>query len=154
MEDKVMNHLGYQGSMTISIEDGVLHGSILNINDLVTYEAETPSELLKAFKESVEEYLSFCKRKGVSPEKPMSGSFNVRIGQELHKKSVQYAARKAISLNEFIKAAITSYLECEGKEIHHHYHLGDQAESASWAARVPIDAPATQAPKFIMKVVH
>lgn len=155
MEDKVMNHLGYQGSISVSIEDGVIHGSILHINDLVTYEAETPDKLVIAFREAVEDYLEYCEKKGVSPDKPMSGSFNIRIGATLHRQSVQYAAKKGITLNELIKNAISNYLSCDGKEIHHHFHIGEPAASASWATRVQVDAPAP-ATKIAthLKVVH
>ena len=40
---------GYQGSVETSIEDGVLHGKIMFINDLVTYEATTLKALEKQF---------------------------------------------------------------------------------------------------------
>lgn len=140
MEDKVMNHLGYQGSIAVSLEDNVLYGSILNINDLVSYESENPEGLKLAFEEAVEEYLEFCKRKGVSPNKPVSGSFNVRVGQDLHKRSVQFAAKKAITLNELVKSAIFNYLECDGKEIHHHFHIGEAEEAKSWVTRVSVEA--------------
>lgn len=157
MEDKVMNHRGYQGSIAISLEDNVIFGSILNINDLVTYEAETPEGLKAAFIEAVEDYLEFCKKKGVSPDKPVSGSFNVRIGQELHKKAVQFATKKDIALNELVKSAVASYLECDGKEIHHHYHVGEFEEAKSWVTRVSIEAQGHgHTTKFSssMKVVH
>ncbi len=39
---------GYQGSVETSIEDGVFHGKILFINDLVTYEAHALKALKKA----------------------------------------------------------------------------------------------------------
>lgn len=86
--NKMLNYKGYFGSIEVSIEDGILHGKIQCINDIVTYEAETPNELKSAFEEAVTDYLETCKELGKSPDKPMSGSFNIRIGSELHKKPI------------------------------------------------------------------
>lgn len=47
--NKMLNYKGYFGSIEVSIEDGILHGKIQCINDIVTYEAETPNELKSAF---------------------------------------------------------------------------------------------------------
>ena len=48
---------GYQGSVEVSIGDGVLFGKITNINDLVTYEADTVAGLRKAFEDAVDDYI-------------------------------------------------------------------------------------------------
>lgn len=52
---------GYKGSISASIEDQCLHGKILFINDLITYEAETVPALKEAFEEAVNDYLETCK---------------------------------------------------------------------------------------------
>ena len=49
MNMETYTYKGYQGSVETSIEDGVLHGKIMFINDLVTYEATT----LKALENSL-----------------------------------------------------------------------------------------------------
>lgn len=58
--------------------------------------------LRKAFEEAVDDYLEMCGKQGIEPEKPLKGSFNVRIGPELHRKLALAAARKRISLNKYI----------------------------------------------------
>lgn len=75
--EQTFQHKGYLGSIELSVEDEVLHGKLLYINDLVTYEGDTISELKSAFIESVEDYISFCEKNGKSPEKPYKGSFNM-----------------------------------------------------------------------------
>ena len=52
-----LKYKGYIGSVEFSKEDAVLHGKIIGINDLVTYEANCVVELKKAFIDSVEDYL-------------------------------------------------------------------------------------------------
>ena len=37
----VLKYKGFLGSIEVSIEDGIMHGKLLYINDLITYEANT-----------------------------------------------------------------------------------------------------------------
>lgn len=77
---------GFIGSIRPSVENDCLYGKIEFINDLITYEAETVPEFKKAFETAVDDYLETCKSLGKTPEKPFKGSFNLRIGPELHRK--------------------------------------------------------------------
>ncbi|MDX8469230.1 type II toxin-antitoxin system HicB family antitoxin [Mesorhizobium sp. VK23B] len=61
---------GYPGSIEFDEEDMVFHGRILGIRDIITFEAETAEELVKAFHDSVDDYLAVCKERGVDPQKP------------------------------------------------------------------------------------
>ena len=97
---------GYVGSIEFSIEDSVLHGKLLGLKDLVTYEAETIVELKKEFILAVDDYLETCKEVGKEPEKPFKGVFNVRTGRELHRRAVTVAKDRGIKLNELIKIAL------------------------------------------------
>lgn len=106
------NHNGYSGSCTASIEDGCLHGRILFINDLITYEGNTISELYEAFRSAVDNYIAYCAKTGKPANKPYSGSFNIRITPELHKAAAQSAKRADITLNEYVRLTIE-------KEINH-----------------------------------
>ena len=68
----LLEYKKYQGSVEVSLEDNVLHGKILHIVDLVTFEAQTPKGLRQAFEQQVDEYLIFCEEEGVAPDKPFS----------------------------------------------------------------------------------
>jgi len=60
----------YKGySATVSFDEDALlfHGEILGIRDVVTFQAQTAEELLRAFHESVDEYLEWCAQGGVEP---------------------------------------------------------------------------------------
>ncbi len=76
----ILRYKGFIGSIEISIEDDCLHGKLLFINDLVTYEARTPNQLQAEFESAVEDYLTTCKELGRSPDKPFKGTFNIRVG--------------------------------------------------------------------------
>jgi predicted HicB family RNase H-like nuclease len=126
MSDKVLNHNGYVGSIDMSLEDNCLYGKILHINDLINYEGRTPEELKQAFVAAVDFYLQKCKEKGLNPDKPFSGSFNVRMTSELHRSAFIQAACSGIALNEFVKNAVefaVSEVKTAINENDHHEHM-------------------------------
>ena len=104
--NNVLTYKDYYGTVSYSADDEVLHGKIIGINDLVTYEAESASGLKQAFHEAVDDYLTTCAEIGKQPQKTFKGSFNVRIPNELHKEASMVAAQRQISLNDLVKAAI------------------------------------------------
>lgn len=120
----ILQYKGFFGSVEISIEDDVLYGKLLYVNDLVTYEANTTSELKQAFEESVDDYLDFCAAHNKEPEKPFKGSFNVRISPELHKAAAIEAEKKGITLNQFVQQSIEyavggEYISGQTNEAYH-----------------------------------
>lgn len=105
-----LEHRGYFGSVEYSAEDEILHGRVLNIHDIVTYEGESVDELKAHFMESVEGYLRMCAELGQTPDRPVSGKFNVRISPDLHRAAQRAAAEQDISLNEVVAQALARYL--------------------------------------------
>jgi len=118
--NNLMKYKGYYGSSNISFEDGVIYGKIECITDLITYEGTTVDELRSAFEEAVDDYLETCEELGKAPNKTMSGTFNVRIGEELHKKAYLASVAKNMSLNDFVKQSIADAVN-DRKEIHYHF---------------------------------
>jgi predicted HicB family RNase H-like nuclease len=108
---KALRYKGYTGSIEVSVEDGCLFGKIQFINDLVGYEGETVDELRQSFQSAVDGYLDTCKELGEEPEKPFKGSFNVRIGSELHREAAVAASQDGISLNEFVARGVKEAIE-------------------------------------------
>jgi len=111
-----MNTLKYKdfiGSVNFSEEDEVFFGKIEGINALVTFEAETVTELKKAFKEAVSDYLEFCRSKGIKPHKTYTGVLNVRLTPGIHRLAAIEAIRSGTTLNGFIKRAVEKELRAE-----------------------------------------
>jgi predicted HicB family RNase H-like nuclease len=48
----------------------------------------------------------FVQKNNTQPEKPYKGSFNVRIGADLHRRAALLAHAKGISLNALVEDAI------------------------------------------------
>ncbi len=64
-----LKHNNYFGSVEFSGEDQILHGKIIGISDLVTYEGNSMEQLKNAFVEAVENYLETCKELEKSADK-------------------------------------------------------------------------------------
>jgi predicted HicB family RNase H-like nuclease len=109
-------HKGYYGSVEYGAEDEVLHGRVLNINDIVTYEGQTIAEIKENFVQAVEGYLRMCAGLGQSPDKPASGRFNVRIDPDLHRAATLKAAELGVSLNDLVASALAQYVREETLE--------------------------------------
>ena len=105
-----MEYNGYTGIINYSNDDAVLYGNIFGINDLVTFEGETVTELQTSFKDAVNDYIDTCKQLNKMPDKPYKGNFNVRVPVLLHKEAALVALQKNITLNELVKTAIQNYI--------------------------------------------
>lgn len=107
---RTLQYKGYDGSVLYSAEDKVLHGRILGIRDMVSFEGTDVGSLEKNFKAAVDEYLAFCAAEGKTPDMPFKGSFNVRIPQDLHQWAALYADEHDLKLNAVVQLALREYL--------------------------------------------
>lgn len=98
----MMKYKGYTGQVEYDEEAKIFHGEVLGIKDVVTFQGTNVEEIEKAFKDSVEDYLAFCKARGEEPDRPFSGKFNLRIPPDLHAKLSIAAHIHGESLNSYI----------------------------------------------------
>ena len=101
-----MTYNGYQAAIEFDDEAELFHGEVAGLRDVITFQGKSVAELKKAFKESVQDYLAFCKERGEEPEKPFSGQFVVRTDPQAHRMAVLAAKSKGMSLNAFVTTAI------------------------------------------------
>lgn len=107
---QLLSYKGYHGSVEYSLKDNILYGKVIDINGLISYEGKTIDELKKDFQGAVDDYLTICADNGEQPEKPYSGSFNVRISSKLHKQLVLYAKSHNESLNASVNEAVKEFI--------------------------------------------
>ena len=105
-----MEYRGYIGTAELSEEDGVFHGKLAHLRDLVTYESKTASGIVKAFHEAVDAYLADCAADGRAPDKPYKGQFQVRVPPDLHREYARLAIERGVSLNEVVTDALETAL--------------------------------------------
>jgi len=106
-----LKYKNYEGTAECDMARGVLRGKILFINDVVTYESEDVQGLKREFQAAVDDYLETCKQLGRVPQRPCSGSFNVRIGEDLHRWAYELATVSGTSLNDWVTNAIRQMVD-------------------------------------------
>lgn len=98
----MLNYKGYTGQAEFDDEAGLLHGEVLGLRDVVTFQGTSVEELKGAFEESVDDYLEFCRVRGEVPDKPFSGKLMLRLPPDLHRKVYTSSKREGKSLNQWI----------------------------------------------------
>jgi len=98
----MLNYKGYSGQINYDDEAKIFHGEIIDTQDIITFQGKSVDEIEKAFRESIDDYLDFCKERGEKPEKPFSGKFILRMSPKLHHKLYLKANRSGKSLNKWV----------------------------------------------------
>src|ERR1043166_2625443 len=80
-----LDYKGYVGIFAYDEDADVLHGRVVGLRDVITFEGRSIDELKLALADSIEDYLDFCRDRGEEPEKPLSGKFVVRLEPALHR---------------------------------------------------------------------
>lgn len=107
---KFKPYKGYVGEVEVDVEAGVLGGEVIGLRDVVHFEGSTVREAEKAFHESVDEYLEWCRELGKAPERPFSGKVLVRMDPALHRRLVRQAEQTSTSVNSFVVESIERHL--------------------------------------------
>ncbi len=100
-----MNTITYKGYITTletDIDDGILVGRVINTRDIIGFHGQTISEAIESFHAAIDEYLEDCQQRGIDPNKPYSGKFNLRLPPALHGEIASAAAKSGKSLNQWV----------------------------------------------------
>ncbi|MFM7836899.1 MAG: type II toxin-antitoxin system HicB family antitoxin, partial [Planctomycetaceae bacterium] len=79
-----MEYNGCIGKVEGDNEAGIIRGEVISTRDVITFQGDSVAELKQAFRESVNDYLEFCKTRGETSDKPFSGQVVTRILPDLH----------------------------------------------------------------------
>ncbi len=97
-----MKHGDYIARIDFDESAEAFHGRVININDVVNFYGASVEELEREFATSIQVYEEFCREKGIEPNKPFSGRFNVRLTADQHSKVSAAAALEGKSLNAWV----------------------------------------------------
>jgi predicted HicB family RNase H-like nuclease len=106
----MMEYKGYMGIVEYDDDARLFHGDVINTRDVITFQGTTVEEIEQAFKDSVDDYLAWCREEGTEPERPYSGKFNLRLPPALHKEVALRAKKLKISINSFVEKALADEL--------------------------------------------
>lgn len=106
----MLRYRGYIARVDFDEKAKVFYGVVFNSRALLSFEGSNAEQLQQSFHDVVDSYLEVCERKGMSPEKPYSGRFNVRISPKLHKKLAIKSTAEHLSQNKYIEKVLERYL--------------------------------------------
>lgn len=66
---------GYRAEVDVDYEANILFGRVLDIKTVITFQTACVDGVRAAFKEAIDDYLSYCAERGKTPERPFSGAF-------------------------------------------------------------------------------
>ena len=91
----MLSYKGYtEVVQEVAFESGFIFGSIVDINDSLTFQGQNLEEVRKDFEDAVDDYLDLCREIGKDPDKPFSGKLAYRTTPERHR-MITIAAKKA-----------------------------------------------------------
>ncbi|MEO1210307.1 MAG: type II toxin-antitoxin system HicB family antitoxin [Cyanobacteria bacterium J06638_20] len=102
----MLNYKGYTADIKVDLESKTLHGQVLGIKDVVTFEADNVKEVEEEFCKSVDAYLKFCEEMGQNPDKPFSGKLPFRTTPEIHRAIYFAATRAGKSINAWMESTL------------------------------------------------
>ena len=105
---KTIDYKGYQAS--VEYEDGSLFVKVLHLDDLLVGECLSAADAPNVLRELVDGYLEDCAELGREPTRPFKGTFNVRVGPDLHRRAAIRAAEEGVSLNNWMQSAVEAKL--------------------------------------------
>lgn len=107
----MMRYKGYVGMTEVDPDADLIHGRVIGLRDVITFQGVTAAEARQAFQDSVDDYLEWCASEERPPEKPFSGRLLVRIAPAIHRNLAQLAQARATSVNHLVAEALTRLVE-------------------------------------------
>lgn len=109
---------GYLAGLYVDEEAAIIRGKVLNTRDTITFYGKTVEEALRAFRDSVDDYLDFCKDAGVEPDRPFNGKLLIRIKPEHHRDLSLIAQEEGQSVNALVAQLVTKAIRAREPRIH------------------------------------
>lgn len=106
MSDNVLTYKAYSARIEFDADDGIFFGRIAGIRDVLGFHADTVDDLVAAFHEAVDDYITTCASAGKAPERPYSGELMLRVDPLVHAASARAAELAGLSLNQWSEAAL------------------------------------------------
>lgn len=103
----MFTYKGYTGQVEVDAEADILFGTVIDINDVVTFQGKTVEETRQEFQNSVDFYLEFCEKLGEEPERPFSGKLPYRTSPETHRKIFIAAKKAGKSINAWMDEVLS-----------------------------------------------
>ena len=101
-----MTYKGYTAKMEFDVEDKIIVGRVLAIDDIITFHGASVAQFEAAFHAAVDSYIIACKKLGQAAEKPASGRLMLRVDPKVHAAAVKASAQHGQSLNKWAEKVL------------------------------------------------
>lgn len=98
----MLKYKGYSGFVVYDDNARIFHGEVAGLKAVITFQGTTVDEIEQAFKDSIDDYIDWCKERDVEPEKAYSGKFSLRMPPDLYVKIAALAGQNGMSINSYI----------------------------------------------------
>ncbi len=98
----MLTYKGYTGKVEFDDQAGILHGDVLYLRDVITFQGTSVEEVRQAFHDAIDDYLDWCAERSEEAEKPFSGKFMLRVDRDLHRDVVIASNLAGLSLNAYV----------------------------------------------------
>ena len=104
----MMRYKGYAGVIELDLEAELIHGRVVGLRDVITFQGNTVAETRQAFQDSIDDYLEWCASEGRPPDKPFSGKLLIRVAPAIHRSLAQLAEARSTSINKLAAEALAN----------------------------------------------
>ena len=101
-----MSDKGYKARMDFDTEDKIIVGRIQDIDDIITFHAESIAEFEATFHSAVDSYIAACEKLGQAAEKPVSSRLMLRVDPAVHAAALKASVRSGQSLNKWAEKVL------------------------------------------------
>jgi predicted HicB family RNase H-like nuclease len=102
----MMKYKDYLARVEYDASADIFHGEVINTRDVITFQGKSVEEIKRAFEDSVEDYLAFCRERSEEPDKPFTGRFTVRLSPDQHKQVILAAEKAGKRIDSWIAEAL------------------------------------------------
>jgi predicted HicB family RNase H-like nuclease len=106
MLKNMMKYKEYYAEISFDPDAETFHGRVAGTRDVIDFQGRTPEELRKEFRNSVDEYLAWCREEGAAPEKTWQGKLTIRAKNDLRHRLIAAAAASGESVNAWINRVL------------------------------------------------
>ena len=101
-----MSYRGYTARMDFDVDDRIIVGRVVDIDDIITFHGSSVLEFEAAFQTAIDGYVQACEKLGQTADKPASGRLMLRVNPAVHAAAVKASARSGQSLNKWAEKVL------------------------------------------------
>lgn len=102
MLTNILNYEGYFAEFGYDESADAFHGRVIGLNDVIDFYGRSVDELKAEFRNSINEYINWCREEGEEPEKTWSGKMTLRPTDAQRRRYLVAAAAQKKSVSAWM----------------------------------------------------